>query len=147
MTLVFILALTLPLQATAERFVVLKDTTVQDTKTGLNWAATDNGSDITWFAAKAYCENYSEGGHTDWRMPTAGELATLYGNIPKEKGKDYAHAVDVITPAITISAPYVWTSEKRTDNKSISYGFNYGTIKRLYRADGVNRRALPVRKP
>ncbi len=136
---------TLPAQAADKRFIVLKDGTVQDAKSGLNWAAKDNGANITWTQAEAYCKSYSSGGHKDWRMPTASELATLYGNSTKTAGKDYSGAIDVVTPSISITAPYVWSSEKRTDNKSITFGFTYGTIKRRYRADGTNRRALPVR--
>jgi len=135
-------ALSSSAQAAGNRFVALEDGTVQDKKTGLNWAAKDNGADITWSAATDYCNRFSEGGHTDWRMPTATELATLYGNSSKT---NTAGSINVITPAISISAPYVWSSEKRTGNKSITFGFNYGAIKRLYRGDGANRRALPVR--
>ncbi len=132
-------------QAADQRFIVLKDGTVQDKKSGLNWAAKDNGTNITWADAESYCKNYSAGGHKNWRMPTANELSTLYGNRKKTTGKDYSGSIDVITSNISITAPYVWSSEKRTGNKSITFSFNYGTIKRLYRADGENRRALPVR--
>lgn len=136
---------TMPVLAANERFLVLENGTVQDKKSGLNWAAKDNGADIIWSEAVSYCENYSAGGHKDWRMPTPSELATLYGNSPKTSGKDYAGHIDVITKTITITGPYVWTGEKRTGNKAITFGFTYGTIKRLYRADGKNRRVLPVR--
>lgn len=136
---------TLPALAGNERFLVLEDETVQDKKSGLNWAAKDNGADITWSAAVSYCKNYSAGNHNDWRMPTSSELATLYGNSPKVRGKDYADHIDVITKTITITGPYVWTGKKRTANKAITFGFNYGQIKRLHRANGKNRRVLPVR--
>ena len=136
---------TIPALAANERFLVLKDGTVQDQKSGLNWAAKDNGTDIIWSEAISYCKNYTAGDHNDWRMPTSSELATLYGNSPKASDKDYSGHIDIITKTITITGPYVWTGEKRTDNKAITFGFNYGTIKRLYRADGKNRRVLPVR--
>jgi len=132
-------------QKTKIRFTVLKDGTIQDAKSGLNWAAKANGADITWSKAKAYFDSYSVGGHDDWRMPTSSELATLYGNNSKTAGKDYSATIDVITSNISITAPYVWSSEKRTSNKSITFGFTYGNIRRLHRADGINRRALPVR--
>jgi len=143
--LICLSATTLSAQSADKRFIVLENGTVHDTKSGLNWAAKDNGANIIWSEAKNYCESYSEDGHNDWRMPTASELATLYGNRTKTAGKDYSGLIDVITPSISITAPFVWSSEKRTSNKSISFGFTYGTVKRLYRADGTNRRALPVR--
>ena len=67
----------------ADRFVDHGDGTVTDTKTGLMWAAKDNGNLINWPNALSYCQNYTVGGHTDWRMPTLSELASLYD--PEEK--------------------------------------------------------------
>jgi hypothetical protein len=69
------------------RFTAYDDGTVLDTRTGLMWAAKDNGSDINWSNAKRYCENYRTGGYTDWRMPTQDELAGLY-----ESNKSYRSA-------------------------------------------------------
>ena len=60
------------------RFVAYDNGTVEDTDTGLMWAAKDNGGPITWEEAKSYCTNYSGGGYTDWRMPTRDELTGLY---------------------------------------------------------------------
>jgi hypothetical protein len=62
------------------RFTAYNDGTVIDTRTGLLWAARDNGSNINWASAKSYCENYRGGGYTDWRMPTQDELVRLYDN-------------------------------------------------------------------
>ncbi len=132
-------------QEAKNRFTILSDGTIHDTKTGLTWANKDNGSNITWGKAKTYCESYSAGGHKNWRMPTAKELATLYGNRNKNTKNADSNTINIITPTISITAPFVWSSEKRTDNKAITFNFTYGTIKRLYRASGTNRRALPVR--
>jgi hypothetical protein len=60
------------------RFVAYDNGTVEDTDTGLTWAAKDNGGPITWGEAKSYCSNYRGGGYTDWRMPTQDELTGLY---------------------------------------------------------------------
>jgi hypothetical protein len=59
---------------------------VLDTKTGLMWAAKDNGGNINWFGAKNYCDNYRGGGYTGWRMPTQDELAGLYEGKGHENG-------------------------------------------------------------
>ena len=69
------------------RFTAYDDGTVLDTRTGLMWAAKDNGSNINWSNAQRYCENYRVGGYTDWRMPTQDELAGLY-----DKAKTYRSA-------------------------------------------------------
>lgn len=140
-------SLTFSAFAANTRFVTLDDGTVQDTKTGLIWASSDNGANISWTAAKAYCKTYSEGGFSDWRMPAPSEIQSLYGNKKKVKGKDYAQSIDIATDAINLSAPYVWTSRKMSGAKAVAFGFNYGVNRRLKRGTGGNRRALPVRSP
>lgn len=131
----------------AVRFQPLTDGSIKDMRTGLVWAPRDNGSSINWSQAVLYCRNYSLGGHQDWRMPTSQELGSLYGNTPKKQGQDYQLSVDVITPLIQISAPWVWSTRRRPKNKSMAFGFNYGVGRGLHRGNGVNRRALPVRTP
>ncbi len=134
-------------EAANQRFKALPDGTVQDQNTGLIWAATDNGSNINWSGAVEYCKNFAGGGHNDWRMPASSELKSLYGNEKKTQGQDYSESIDVVTQMIHISAPYVWTDRRTSDNKAIAFGFNYGVTKRLKRGTGGNRRALPVRSP
>jgi len=60
-------------------FVDNGDGTVTDTSTGLRWqqATGNNGVEMTWKAALAYCENLSLAGFTDWRLPTIKELSSL----------------------------------------------------------------------
>ena len=41
-----------------DRFIAYDDGTVLDTKTGLMWAAKDNGANINWESAKSFCEKY-----------------------------------------------------------------------------------------
>lgn len=38
----------------------------------------DISSGATFYEAKTLCENSTEGGYTDWRLPTYGELKSLY---------------------------------------------------------------------
>jgi len=49
-----------------------------DPDTGLTWTKQDNGSDVNWDQAKAYCSNLRLGGFTDWRLPTIDELQGIY---------------------------------------------------------------------
>lgn len=54
-----VIASTLVACAGNDRFIVHHSNgTVLDTKTNLMWAGTDNGSDVSWTAAKSYCENF-----------------------------------------------------------------------------------------
>lgn len=59
------------------RFIAYDNGTVVDTSTQLMWAAKAS-KDLSWEAAKKYCGNYRLGGHTDWRLPTGGELGELH---------------------------------------------------------------------
>ena len=58
-----------------------------DPETGLMWTSKDNGSDVNWNRASAYCQNLSLGGYSDWRMPTIDELQAIYE--PKESDQGW----------------------------------------------------------
>ncbi|HAJ26296.1 MAG TPA: hypothetical protein DCG53_03480 [Syntrophus sp. (in: bacteria)] len=114
--------------AAADRFVNNNDGTVTDTQTGLMWANSDNGSNIDWYNAKSYCEGYSGGGKSGWRMPTTDELGQLrnsgaYGSVIKK------------------TAGYVWATRGSEAAIFPSYsGFRKWTPQSV-----GNIRALPVR--
>jgi hypothetical protein len=103
------------------RFIAYSDGTVLDTKTNLMWAAKDNGNEINWKAAKKFCANYNGGGHTDWRLPTQHELASLYDKSEAYKS-DCGHTVH-LTEFIRLTCNILWASD--TDG-SVAGGFRYG---------------------
>jgi hypothetical protein len=74
------------LRPVASRFTDHRDGTVSDQVTGLTWCLLDSHLDletcIPYQTAKEYVQGLRTGGHSDWRLPTAGELATLYKNRP-----------------------------------------------------------------
>jgi hypothetical protein len=121
-----------------DQFMNHGDGTVTDTKTGLMWAAKDNGSPINWRNARSYCQNYSSGGHTNWRMPTLAELASLYD--PKEKNKGGYH----VTKLIDTSAASCWASDVR-GFKAARFNFTYGKVYWLRQSYSGPTRILPVR--
>jgi hypothetical protein len=122
----------------SDRFVDHGDGSVTDTKTGLMWAAKDNGSPINWPNALSYCRNYSGGGHTDWRMPTLAELTSLYD--PKDKNKRGYH----VNKLIDTSAQSCWASETR-GFKAARFNFTYGQAYWLRQSYSGPTRVLPVR--
>jgi len=124
------------------RFMVKKDGTVLDTRTGLMWAVKDNGKNINWHNAKNYCENYRGGGYTDWRLPTQDELADLHDRNRKNHYDDnYRYNVPEV---INRTGCCAWASEMRDPKIA---GFNFTEGKRIWHRPSSFGyiRALPVR--
>lgn len=59
------------------RFTAQDDGSVVDTGTGLVWAPADSARPMTWSAARSYCEAFTQGGRSGWRLPTRSELEGL----------------------------------------------------------------------
>jgi hypothetical protein len=91
--------------ATEGRFIAYDNGTVLDTKTGLMWAARDDGKGIDEQDAVGYFENFRGGGYADWRMPTVDELETIYD--PDLQNRQGFH----VTRLIDITGEWVWCSE------------------------------------
>jgi hypothetical protein len=70
----------------ASRFRSNGNGTVTDTTTNLIWTILDThqelGGCLTYDAAIAYTRELAHGGYTDWRLPTASELAAIYKQPP-----------------------------------------------------------------
>ena len=120
------------------RFVVSADNTVLDTETGLMWATKDNEVDTSWDAAKSYCENYSAGGYTNWRLPTLEELWTIYDQNSVKRFMTF--------PSITLSGACPWSSVTRKKNRARTIFFMSGEINTFSKKSSRGFRALPVRK-
>lgn len=75
------------LEKTGGRFVAKGKDVVLDTKTGLMWTLLDSGTEgsgscLTYEQAKAYVKHLSDGGYSDWRLPTPEELSGIYQKKP-----------------------------------------------------------------
>lgn len=118
-------------EAQADRFVNNGNGTVTDTQTGLMWADKDNGSNINWSNAKSYCEGYSGGGKSGWRMPTIEDLRSLYNS-------------GAYGSVIKKASDCVWASER--DGYRAAYFLFYNGFQGWshYSLDYYGR-ALPVR--
>ena len=123
------------LQAPPSFRFILANGVVSDLRTGLQWAAQDNGRDISWHNARAYCQNYSGGGYTDWRLPTVSELEGLYKAGIRHISGDI----------INITARYPWASETRGSDAA-AFDFRYGHRTWNFQShSSPYDRALPVR--
>jgi hypothetical protein len=92
--------------------------TVTDEITGLMWQKTDGG-EMTFSAAKSFCESLDLAGYIDWRLPTGFELFSI-------------NSYDKVNPALNTTfftrttAEYWWTNETRVDASSSVWVVNAG---------------------
>jgi hypothetical protein len=126
------------------RFIAYNNGTVSDTRTGLMWAAKDNGSNINWANAKSYCDNYRGGGYTDWRMPTQDELAGLYDAAKTQKNEAAPSYPLHLTELIDLTSCCPWASETRGPDAA-GFSFNNGGRYWYLQSRYNFYRALPVR--
>ncbi len=134
-----------------ERFVSQGDGTVVDTQTGLQWAASDNGSSIDWPSAKRYAESLTLGGHSDWRLPTQDELYALY-QAGVASGNSYRPVCDTSPPPVLVKIPsgvrlscwWLWASETR-GSEAAGVSFNDGGRVFGHQGTSTFSRVLPVR--
>jgi hypothetical protein len=67
-----------PAVAPPDQYTLLSDDEAQDNYTRLIWQRDGAATDlVSWEQAVSYCENLTLGGHSNWRLPTVRELATL----------------------------------------------------------------------
>jgi len=114
------------------------NTLLIDNETGLMWPTKDNGSDISWPAAKEYCKAFKLGDYDDWRMPTQKELATLYDLEAANSSEYYIHL------QVSITACCQWAIDEDAA-KVGSFDFEYGYMDWGYPMSTVDARVLPVR--
>jgi len=132
-----------------DRFTDNGDGTVTDHELNLMWSKTDNDGDIDWKQATRWVQytfpDTLVKKYPTWRLPTAGELKTLYVRDPAYKGYETVCGQTVkIVPQIRISCGWVWTSDVEAITAAV-FNFQRGISytdrmvhKRAYRA-------LPVR--
>jgi hypothetical protein len=74
------------IEQTDGRFVEKEKGIISDTRTGLMWTLMDSKSDLneclTYTSAKKYVNDLETGDYSDWRLPSAKELAEIYKNEP-----------------------------------------------------------------
>ncbi len=128
-------------------FTKLENGVVLDKKTGLMWAAKDNGQNITWHDAKKYCESYRGGGFTDWRMPTQKELLTLYDGNASNRDTACGYSVKTATDLIQTTCSWFWASDVKDSGSSVGrVSLSGGNDNFGPPSDSLNARFLPVRR-
>jgi hypothetical protein len=97
-----------------DRFIAHENGTVSDKRTGLMWAARDDGKGVNKRDLKAYFQNYRAGGYDDWRVPTVDELKTIYDPAGKKH-------ISCVTGLIHVSDEWVWA----LGDKKFALGYSF----------------------
>ncbi len=115
------------------------DGTVRDPESGLEWRREDNGRDITWEEARAYCDALAAGSGSDrsWRLPTIEELERL---VDRECRGEYR-----ISKPIVLNGCCPWSSSEHSSVSSWYMGFDTGERGFVNREYNEGGRALCVR--
>ncbi|MGE0371864.1 MAG: DUF1566 domain-containing protein [Gammaproteobacteria bacterium] len=107
---------------------------------GREWTQIDNGSDIDWHQAGAYCTN--KGGR--WRLPTVAELQSLYdaslAGLPCGGG-----ICNNVSPMLRLTGNWFWSNETSSSSGAWIVILNSGGRFSTLRSYGYGQRALCVR--
>ena len=98
-----------------------------DPRTGLMWAAEDNGKPLTWAGAARYCATKTSEGFTDWRLASITELSAMYVDKPTallQRGTRPSK----IAGGITLSKPGVWSGSVRNDKTGEVWLYDFGGV-------------------
>lgn len=129
-----------PESTPSTRFVANADGTVTDTETGVVWAGKDNGSDINWANAQAYCASLGAG----WTLPTAEQLIKLYDT--RDPGQPCIGLLTCkVTQLIQVSGLTPWTSQANGEAEAWYVYLNDGKPYAYKVSDTPGKRALCMR--
>jgi hypothetical protein len=98
-----------------------------DPTNGLMWAAKDNGKDVTWRQAMKYCHDLRLARHSDWRLATLDELATLVDKstlTPERAGNIETFSINLgrhVRGGLSLAGD-PWSSNRDKDRFGHSYG-------------------------
>lgn len=120
-TVVFCAALLLTHSPRAEappgRYTYSGGGTVTDTRTGLEWQRTPNGSKMNWASAITHCKNLDLHGN-GWRLPSVKELQTIVDET------QYSPAIDQGAFSST-SSELFWSSSASARKPNYQWETSY----------------------
>lgn len=109
--------------------------------TGLEWAQSDNGSDIDWNNAGKYCSGKGSG----WRLPSVAELRSLYDRSAKVNTNCGSGFSCRVSPLFRLTGPWDWSNEANNSLSSWFVTLTNGTPNTYSVSDPAKKRALCVR--
>jgi hypothetical protein len=110
-----------------------------DATTGLTWTFKDNGFDVDWDQAVAWCRNLNFDGHRDWRLPEIGELKGIYD--PNRRRRH-------VKGGLQRSGWWYWSATTRDAGRREAWDFDFISGRQGFLEVGnfAGRRALCVRR-
>ncbi len=99
-----------------------QDGTVTDLATGLMWQKGGSSQPLTWIEAKTYAQHVNEKGfadHSDWRVPTLEELASLLEN-------EWNGSQLFIDPIFEPTQKYCWSLDTKGTTRAWKANFRLG---------------------
>jgi hypothetical protein len=120
----------------------LKEVAVRDPATDLLWTRRDNGADLLWPEAVAYCEHLTAGGLTGWALPSIEQLEALYD--PAAPADDCETMTCHHRLGIDLSAPWIWSRSEDGEDGAWYLFFRLGRPTSLARFGSATARALCV---
>jgi hypothetical protein len=128
----------IPLKATIARADAERLGYWIDPITKIVWAASDNGSGVTWSQAVYYCRSLNTANFKDWGLPSIEELKAVYGGPADSNGR---HVMGPIT-----LTGWAWSSSPGAEpGEQWALDFGDGGRASVVTGDSGLNRALCVR--
>lgn len=115
-----------------------REQTYRDLDRGWMWGRRDNGRDIAWAGAGAYCESLDLGGFDNWRLPALDELQTLEAM--------WSLKVNKIADQIFLSSCCLWSSTEGSERGAWNLDFRFRRAFEVNRSLSFGLRALCLRE-
>jgi len=123
------------------RFTPLPDGNISDGKTGLVWAAKDNGADLDWYDATRHCKEMGAG----WELPSPSDLISLFdqtGTLQHQCGA----SICSVTSQLNVSERFHWTRSPDTESRAWVVDLSNGARVPMAVVNPFFNRALCVRQ-
>jgi len=121
------------------RWVAVADGVV-DKASRLLWTRQDNGSDVDWAGAQAWCESLGQG----WRLPSRAELEALTTGAAGETTP--CRGAQCKVPALfALSSYWMWSGDRNADGTATYHYLSTGHTQKSAVDYKLNARALCVR--
>jgi hypothetical protein len=113
---------------------------VMDKAQRLLWTRQDNGTDVDWAGAMAWCASLGPG----WRLPSRPELETITTGAAGETTP--CRGAQCKAPSLfALSSYWMWSSDRSADGKAFYHYLHTGHTKDSPIDYRLNARALCVR--